>query len=150
MNGNVSWKGFDLNFLVSGAAGRKDYWLNIYNNVNFGTQRYASTEQHWNNPWSVENRQGEWPRLGGNANREETTFWLDNMAYIRVKNVQIGYNVPSNWMKVIGLTNFRVFASTENLATFSKFRGLDPEKGGNRSDAYPLNKTYSVGINIGL
>ncbi len=150
LNGNVSWKGFDLNFLVSGATGRKDYWLNIYNNVNFGLQRYASTYGHLNNPWSVENRGGSWPRLSGSSNREETTFWLDNMAYVRIKNLQLGYNIPNKWMKVIGLTNFRVFASTENLATFTKFRGLDPEKAGNKSDAYPLNKTYSVGINIGL
>ncbi len=94
LNGNVSWKGFDLTVLLQGAAGRKDYWLNIYNNVNFGNQRYASTYAHLTEPWSVENRDGAWPRLGGNANREETTFWLDDLSYLRLKNVQLGYNVP--------------------------------------------------------
>jgi TonB-linked SusC/RagA family outer membrane protein len=151
VNGYVSWRGLDLTFLVQGAAGRKDYWINIYNNVNFGTQRYASTQQHWDNAWSVENRDGGWPRLnGGGLNREETTFWLDNLAYLRVKNVQIGYNIPAPLVKKIGLSNFRIFASTENLATLTKFRGLDPEKSGNRSDAYPLNKSYSFGVNIGI
>jgi len=150
MNANFSWKGIDLSFLLQGSAGRKDFWINNYNNVNFGTQRYASTVQHWENPWSVENRGGAWPRLGGNANREETTFWLDNLAYLRVKNVQLGYNLPPALLRKIGITNFRIFASTENLATFTKFRGLDPEMDGNKSDAYPLNKSYSVGINIGI
>ncbi|WP_439559644.1 SusC/RagA family TonB-linked outer membrane protein [Dyadobacter sp.] len=150
LNGNVSWRGFDLTFLLQGAAGRKDYWINIYNNVNFGAQRYASTPGHWDNPWSVENRDGAWPRLNGNANREETTFWLDNLSYLRVKNIQLGYNLPITLTKKLGINNFRVFASTENLATITKFRGLDPEKAGNRSDAYPLNKSYSVGINIGI
>ncbi|WP_082489314.1 TonB-dependent receptor [Dyadobacter sp. Leaf189] len=150
LNGNVSWRGFDLTFLLQGAAGRKDYWINIYNNVNFGAQRYASTPGHWDNPWSVENRDGAWPRLSGNANREETTFWLDNLSYLRVKNIQLGYNLPITLTKKLGISNFRVFASTENLATITKFRGLDPEKAGNRSDAYPLNKSYSVGINIGI
>jgi TonB-linked SusC/RagA family outer membrane protein len=150
LNGAISWKGFDLNFLLQGATGRKDYWINIYNNTSVGAQRYASTQQHQDNPWSWDNRNGAWPRLNGNANREETTFWLDNLSYLRVKNVQIGYNVPNVFLKKIGLTSFRIFASTENLATFTKFRGLDPEKAGNRSDAYPLNKSYSVGINIGI
>jgi len=44
----------------------------------------------------------------------------------------------------------RIFGSAENLFTLTKFRGLDPEKGGNASDAYPLNKTFSLGINIGI
>jgi TonB-dependent starch-binding outer membrane protein SusC len=150
LNANVAWRGFDLTVLVQGAAGRKDYWLNIYNNVNFGTQRYASTWNHWELPWSTENRGGEWPRLGGSANREETTFWLDDLSYVRLKNVQLGYNVPKVLLNKIGISNVRVFASSENLATITKFRGLDPEKTGNRSDAYPLNKSYSFGLNIGI
>ena len=150
VNTNVSWKGFDISFLVTAATGRKDYWLNNYNNTSIGAQRYASTAAHQTNPWSVENRDGAWPRLNGNANREETTFWLDNLNFIRFKNLQIGYNVPAPILRKIGISNFRVFGSTENLATFTKFRGLDPEMAGNKSDAYPLNKSYSVGINIGL
>ncbi|KAA0988735.1 SusC/RagA family TonB-linked outer membrane protein [Dyadobacter aurulentus] len=150
LNGNVSWRGIDLTFLLQGASGRKDYWINIYNNTSIGNQRYASTQAHWDNPWSVENRDGEWPRLNGNANREETTFWLDNLSYLRVKNIQLGYNLPVVLTKKLGISNFRIFASTENLATITKFRGLDPEKAGNKSDAYPLNKSYSVGINIGI
>ena len=150
MNANFSWKGIDVSFLLQGSAGRKDFWLNDYNNVNFATQRYASTVKHWENPWSVENRGGAWPRLGGSANREETTFWLDNLAYLRVKNVQLGYTLPAALLRKIGISNFRIFASSENLATFTKFRGLDPEMDGNKSDAYPLNKSYSVGINIGI
>lgn len=150
VNFNVSWRGFDVTMLGQGAAGRKDYWINIYNNTSIGNQRYASTQQHQDNPWSVENRNGAWPRLNGNANREETTFWLDNLNYFRLKNIQVGYNVPAKVLKRIGLSSFRVFGSTENIATFTKFRGLDPEMNGNKSDAYPLNKSYSVGINIGI
>jgi hypothetical protein len=88
--------------------------------------------------------------LNGNANREETTFWLDSFTYLRLKNIQLGYNIPVTWTKKVGISNFRIFASTENLATWTKFRGLDPEKAGNKSDAYPLNKAYSLGINIGI
>lgn len=150
MNASVTWKNFDLSVLLQGAAGRKTYWINIYNNVNFGSQRYASTWNHWNNPWSVENRDGEWPRLGGNANREETTFWLDDLSYVRFKNIQLGYTLPKSLLQRIGIDNVRIYGSAENLFTITKFRGLDPEKAGNASDAYPLNKSFSLGINIGI
>lgn len=150
LNATVAWKGFDVSLLVQGSTGRKDFWINAYNNTSLGAQRYASNEMHLTNPWSVENRSGAWPRLNGNANREETTFWLDNMNYLRVKNLQIGYSLPPTLLKKIGLSSFRIYGSTENLKTFTKYRGLDPELQGNKSDAYPLNKSYSAGINIGI
>ena len=150
LNGNIAWKGFDLSIILQGAIGRKDYWLNNYNNMNLGNQRYASTWNHWNNPWSWDNRGGSWPRLLGNANREETTFWLDDMSYLRVKNLQIGYSLPSRLLQRIRVESFRIFASAENLATFTKYRGLDPEKQGDKSDAYPINKSFSFGVNIGI
>ncbi|KAA5542906.1 TonB-dependent receptor [Adhaeribacter rhizoryzae] len=150
LNANASYKGFDLLALFQGSTGRKDFWLNNYNNVNFGTQRYASTWQHWNNPWNLENRAGAWPRLAGNANREETTFWLDDMSFIRIKNLQLGYTIPATILNKIGVTSLRVFGSAENLATFTNFRGLDPEKGADRNDMYPIVKSYSLGVNLSL
>lgn len=150
LNTNLSWKGIDVAFLFTGATGRKDYWLNNYNNVNFGTQRYAMTWEHWNNPWSWENRDGEWPRLLGSGNREETSFWLDDMSYIRLKNIQVGYTIPAKLLSRIGVNSFRIFGSTENVATITGYRGLDPELTGNRSNAYPLNKSYSIGVNVSL
>jgi TonB-linked SusC/RagA family outer membrane protein len=150
LGANCSWKGIDLSFLFLGSTGRKDYWLNIYNNVNFAAQRYASSWQHWEKPWGVENRNGGWPRLAGNANREETTFWLDDVSFLRFKNIQIGYTLPASLLKRAGINNFRIYASTENILTITSYRGLDPEKNGHKSDAYPLNKSYSVGINMSL
>lgn len=150
LNSNFSWKGFDLSVLVQGAAGRKDYWINNYNNVNFSAQRYASTWDHWDNPWSVENRSGAWPRLAGSNNRVETSFWLDDLSYIRVKNIQLGYELPPTFLQRIGVNQVRIYGSTENILTFTKFRGLDPEKEGHRSDMYPLNKSFSLGVNIGI
>jgi TonB-linked SusC/RagA family outer membrane protein len=150
LSANFGWKGIDVAFLIQGATGRKDYWLNNYNNINIPAQRYASTLDHWNNPWSVENRDGAWPRLNGNNNRVETTFWLDDMSYIRFKNIQIGYTLPVKLLRRVGVNSFRIYCSTENIATITSFRGLDPEMTGNKSSAYPLNKSYSVGINMSL
>jgi TonB-linked SusC/RagA family outer membrane protein len=150
LNGNVSWKGIDLAFLLQGSAGRKDFWINDYNSVNLSSARFASTWEHWENPWSLENRDGLWPRLNGNANREDTTFWLDDLSFLRFKNVQLGYSLPKRWLEKVGVSSLRFFASAENLATITSYRGLDPEKAGDKNDMYPLNRSYSFGINMGL
>ena len=157
LNSYVAYKGFDLSFLLQGSAGRKDFWLNNFNQLNFSTSRYAVTQAQVDNPWSVENRNGLWPRLGGSNNNQVTsnstsqgytTFWLDNMSYLRFKNVQLGYTIPSKLLRRAGVTNLRIVGSAENLATFSSFRGLDPEKAGDANNLYPLNKSYSVAVNL--
>lgn len=149
LNGNIAWKGIDVAILLQGSSGRKDYWINAFNNMNFGTQRYASTWQHWENPWSVENRDGEWPRLGGiGANRDETTFWLDDMSYLRFKNIQVGYSLPVKWLARAGVSHLRIVGSAENLATLSSYRGLDPEKEASDNNMYPINKSYSLSVNL--
>ena len=154
LNANASWKGLDLAIMFTGAAGRKNFWLTNYNNVNPNPQRYAFTWDHWTSPWTWENRNSEWPRLGGTSNREESTYWLDDMAYLRLKNIQLGYSLPKKWTNIVRIDNIRFFATAENIATLTKFRGLDPERsargnsGGNNSSAYPLVKSFSMGLNV--
>ncbi|MCW3107621.1 MAG: TonB-dependent receptor [Segetibacter sp.] len=146
---NGSWKGFDLAILLQGSAGRKDFWINNYNNMNFGTQRYASTWDLWQNTWSVENRMAPWPRLGGpGSNRDESIFWLDDMSFLRFKNIQLGYTIPSKMLRRIGVNNLHIVGSAENLGTITSYRGLDPEKQGDNNNLYPINKSYSIAINL--
>ena len=149
LTGFVAYKGFDFTIFLQGAAGRKDYWQTIYNNTNFNNARYAASWEHWTNPWTTENRDGLWPRLGGSGNnRQATTFWLDDMSYLRVKNVQLGYTVPTSVLKKLGVTNLRIVGSSENIGTLTAFRGLDPEKQGDDNNVYPINKSYSIAINL--
>jgi TonB-linked SusC/RagA family outer membrane protein len=149
LNAYASWKGIDIGMLWTGTAGRKDFWLNAFNNVNFSATRYAVTEQDVTNPWSVENRGSIWPRIGGNTNNTaQTTFWLYDMSYLRLKNVQLGYTFPKPMFKMLGVTNFRVALLAENLLTISSFPGLDPEKAGNNNNLYPLNKSYSAAVQL--
>jgi TonB-linked SusC/RagA family outer membrane protein len=151
LNSSVSYKGFDLNVQLQGAAGRKAYWLSNYNELNIG-ERYAASWDHWNNPWSVDNRNGIWPRLNSTApyNRAQTNFWLDDLSYLRIRNVQLGYNLPKNLLRRINVNNFRVFVSGENLHTFTSYRGIDPESTASMNDVYPLLKSFSLGVNINL
>ncbi|HMH21410.1 MAG TPA: hypothetical protein VK563_06530, partial [Puia sp.] len=147
----AAWKGIDIGVLWTGTAGRKDFWLNAFNNVNFGTSRYAVTQQLISNPWSLENRDGIWPRIGGSGNNTaQTSFWLEDMSYLRLKNIQLGYTFPKPLFKRLGVSNFRISGSAENLLTITSFQGLDPEKAGNNNNLYPLNKSYSVAVQLGF
>jgi TonB-dependent starch-binding outer membrane protein SusC len=148
--GFASWKGFDLGFMLNSTTGRKDYWLNIFNNPNFTTDRYAVTWDHLYEAWSLENRDGTWPRLGGAADNEDlsTSFWLDDMSYVRLKNVQLGYTFSSKLMKRAGISTLRLAGSAENIWTLTNYRGVDPEKAGRSNDVYPINKSYSLVIQL--
>lgn len=150
---NMSWKGFDFSTFLTAETGRKDYWLVRYNSVNPPTTSYAFGQWHIDNPWSHENRSGDWPRLGGGGlNTQETTFWLDDLNYIRLKNIQVGYTLKNQgFLPRLGLNDIRFFVSGENLLTLTRYRGLDPEiQGKDINDAYPLVKSYSIGLKIGI
>lgn len=150
LNTHFAWRGIDLSVFLQGSAGRKSSWLNNYNNVNFPSTHYASSWDHWNEPWSVGNRDGAWPRLYGSGNRAATTFWLDDMSYLRLKNLQLGYTLPAGILSKIGLSSVRIYGTAENLWTLTKWRGLDPEKESDPNDAYPLVKSFAFGINVGI
>lgn len=150
---NMSWKGFDFSTFLTGETGRKDWWLNRYNSVNPSVTSYAFSQMHIDNPWSHQNRGGAWPRLGGGSlNAAETAFWLDNLNYVRLKNVQLGYTFNnSSTLSRLGVNDVRLFVSGENLLTLTKYRGLDPEiQGKDINDAYPLVRSYSMGLKIGI
>jgi hypothetical protein len=70
------------------------------------------------------------------------------MSYLRVKNLQLGYTVPAKLVSRLGVTNLRIVGSAENIGTLSAFRGLDPEKQGDDNNVYPINKSYSLAINL--
>lgn len=145
----LAYKSLDFTIFLQGSTGRKDYWQNIYNNTNFNNARYAASWEHWTNPWSWDNRGGSWPRLGGSGNnRFATSYWLDDMSFVRIKNIQLGYTVPSKLLNRMGVTKLRIVGSAENIGTLTSFRGLDPEKLGDDNNVYPINKSYSLAINL--
>lgn len=144
---NASWKGFDFMALFNGALGRKDYWANDFNSTSFSTIQYAPQWEHWTNVWSVENRDGDWARLGTNSNRA-STYWLYDWSFLRLRNVQFGYNFPARLIKHVSLSGLRLYFTAENLFTLTKYPGLDPEKTSAVRDAYPITRSYAFGLNI--
>lgn len=84
-----------------------------------------------------------------NKNKQVSTAYLQNAAYIKLKNVQLGYTFPKGWIEKLGIDSLRLYTSIENLWTGSKiFDTIDPEMLNASANFYPLSTTYSFGLNV--
>ncbi|GGF21750.1 TonB-dependent receptor [Echinicola rosea] len=149
----LKYKSFDFSALMQGAAGVKGL-LNNYAGwafYNLGNIQRWQMEGRFDpdNP----QRYPDYPRLevitnSGTPNTVLSDFWVMNAAYLRVKNLQLGYTLPEAAVERIGLQNARLYLSGENLLSFNSYRqGWDPEI--NTSGAYyPVLATYTLGVNI--
>ncbi|GGZ13519.1 SusC/RagA family TonB-linked outer membrane protein [Echinicola pacifica] len=121
---------------------------NGYLSENGLLQAYADSH------WSEENRDiyAIWPRLSTGVihnNTQTSTWWLRDGAFLRLKQLEIGYNLLKKPSNKLGMTNFRIYASGTNLYTWSVFDLWDPELGGNGLN-YPLQRVINMGIHIGF
>ncbi len=151
------WKGFDFNMFVQG-IGKRDYWLSGTNFWGFlgayGSAVWKTTLDYW----SPENTNAYWPRPYATGeigkNQQVQTRFLQNAAYMRLKNIQLGYTFPKALVNRMGIEKVRIFATGENLLTFTKLNdNFDPETIGGSwgsGKVYPILKSLSFGINLQL
>ncbi|MEN3323229.1 TonB-dependent receptor [Mariniflexile soesokkakense] len=102
--------------------------------------------------WSESNRDlyAFWPRLDTQKNENNTqtsTWFMRDGSFLRLKQVEVGYNLPDKVKETLGMTTFRVYLNASNLLTFSKFKKWDVEMGGNGL-GYPIQRTVNIGMNI--
>ena len=149
-----SWKGIDFSVFFQGVL-KRDYWLG-------GPYFWGASGGQWQSTcfvehldyWSEDNRNAYYPRpnFSSTMNQQTQTGYLQNAAYVRVKNAQIGYTLPKAWTKKAGMESVRVYVSGDNLLTFSDMISIfDPETlGGDWGEGklYPLQRTISVGLNV--
>ena len=143
------YKGFDFEMFWQG-IGKRDYWLG-------GSQFWGFTDE-WCTPltssldyWTEDNRDAYFPRLhhyGVNGgNHQVSTRYLQNAAYLRLKNVVLGYTIPRSITEKVKISRLRVFVQGETLLTFTPLiDSYDPETLNNMT--YPINKKISVGLNL--
>jgi TonB-linked SusC/RagA family outer membrane protein len=144
----AGFKGFDLVALFNGATGRYDYWYTDFNKTNVNDARFAWTWYQYEKSWSLENRDTNVPRLSTSSSTDNNSFWLYDMSYLRLKNLQLGYNIPQKLLAKAYISSLRIFLSTENLFTLTEYPGLDPEKTNSARDLYPINRSYSAGVKV--
>lgn len=153
LNLGCNYKNIDFSMLIQGVSGVKGYLSNWAGWAFFqegNIQKWQMKET-----WSVDqtNRYPGYPRLevmsnAGSINTQTSDFWLLNASYLKVRNIQVGYTLPKEWIKKMGLSNLRFYFSTENPFTIKSYRkGWDPEisTGG---DFYPIMSTYTFGLSL--
>lgn len=154
INLGLQWKGFDFACLIQGTSGFKDYWMDDWRTPTPATANLINKEMG-DGRWYTGRTDATYPRLLTSAatiNKAISDFWVVDKAYVRVKNIQLGYRIPSAIAKKMKLEGVRVYASLENFLTFSKFKGFDPETLGGSSGIdsfnYPTMKQSTLGLNI--
>ncbi len=153
LSGGMGYKGVDFTMQLQGVAGVKGYLNNFAG--------YAFFQEGNIQRWQADNRfrpdqpdrYAKYPRLEaipgtGTANTEVSDYWLRDASYLRIKNVQIGYTLPKQWLPQI--SSLRLYLSGDNLYTFNKYpKGWDPEI--NTGGAfYPILRTITFGLNFSL
>ncbi len=153
---DAAYKGFDFSLLLYGAGGHKIYNANRYYFESMRTPRnFFSTTA---NAWTAENPTTDMPRAifgDPNQNSRPSTRFLEDGDFLRLKNVQVGYTLPSELVSKVKLSRVRVYVSGQNLLTFTGYSGQDPEVG--RSSVfnpsldrtlYPISSLYLVGVQV--
>lgn len=149
-NANLSYKGFDLNVLFEG-IGNVDRILYDNGQLPFEGDR-NNVLTYWMDRWTPTNPSAKLPRLGGYSNAIISSFYIQDASFLRMRNLEIGYSLPSALIKRIGLSKVRVFVGGQNLLTFTKLENFDPERarGRNTDQNVPLYKVYTFGLNVKL
>ncbi|HEY0066355.1 MAG TPA: SusC/RagA family TonB-linked outer membrane protein, partial [Flavisolibacter sp.] len=158
LTNNFSYKGVDLSVFLQGSYGAKIFNFlrrslegmenQYYNQMTTVTDRYNS-----------QNTDGRLPRFTQN-NKNNTAIsdrWVEDGSYLRIQNVALGYNLPKDLIRRAGLNNLRVYVSGQNLYTFTKYSGFDPEIGAFNQGIslmnvdnghYPNPRSVTVGLNV--
>ena len=154
---SASYKKVDFSFFFQGSA-QSSFFIDAYNSSPFidtygGAIGNNALLKAWaNNHWSENDRNlyAAWPRLSDQLidnNNRNSTWWLRDGTFLRLKSVEIGYSVNNNFTSKLKLSNARLYFTGTNLLTFSKFKIWDVEMGGNGL-GYPIQLGINFGINL--
>ena len=150
-NLNLEYGIFDLNAFVQGVGKKENYISGTGAYPFFAADFIPSLLAMHKDSWTPTNTTAAFPRLLPTigVNGTNSSFWVRNSAYLRLKNVNFGIKLPTSIANKIGVQKARLYFSGQNLFTKTKFfQGFDPEINNNSAEFYPLMKTYTVGINL--
>ncbi|MEK6781897.1 MAG: TonB-dependent receptor [Bacteroidota bacterium] len=131
INLSASYMNFDLSVLLQGVSGQ-----NVYNQGRSAMEDLRSSSNFLTSTlgyWDGEGTSNSMPRLtvdDDNNNNRYSDRWIENASFMRIRNIQLGYNIPSAKLKDItkgAITKFRIYLAAQNLMTFTKYKGFDPE-----------------------
>ncbi|SDG93396.1 TonB-linked outer membrane protein, SusC/RagA family [Pedobacter terrae] len=152
INTNFAYKNFDLTLDIQGVADVDVFNANLGNR--FGNENY--TKDFYDNRWTGAGSTNTYPStsLAGGNNNQTNSFYVESGAYIRLRNIQLGYNLPQSLVSKWKMQKLRVFANAQNAVNLFGYKGFTPEVGGVPTKAgidfnvYPMFATYNIGINL--
>lgn len=152
---NASWKGFDFSMMIQGTAGNDIYDATRRVDINS-----ANLPSYMLNRWTGDGTSNKYPRFSYNDQVNwgvSSDLYMADGSYMRIKNMQLGYTLPTTLTKKCFVSNLRFYVAAENLLTFTKYAGFDPEISNGSSSAYnigidrgiyPQSRVYTFGLNL--
>jgi hypothetical protein len=154
----MSWKNFELNIFIQGTYGNDIMNIGqIYYAYDYGFGLNMIRDV-LNNHWTAENPSAKYPKVSYYTKYQISDRFVEDGSYLRLKNVQLAYNLPVRSLGVNWLKSLQVYASGQNLLTLTSYSGWDPEvnaRGGSNStvlgvddNVYPMSKTVTLGVRV--
>lgn len=151
LNLGAQWKGFDLSVFLQG-VGKRYYMMYPYQVIPYMQSWRYPLDNYPGNYWTEDNRNAHFPRpiAGGGTNTHINSAFVQNGAYVRLKNIQVGYTIPQNLTQSVKIQRVRVFVSGQDVWTSTKawYKYFDPESPNNVSYSYPFFATWAFGLNV--
>lgn len=147
--GYLVWKNIDFQFYLQGVAKVNGYLTEEARHCfvnDYSVPKTAHLDR-----WTPDNTDATYPRMYYNPahNIVFSDYWLEDASYLRLKNIQLGYSIPTSILRRIKLNRARIYGTAENLLTITDyFGGFDPEVRETAGDNYPQVKTFSLGVQI--
>ncbi|MDT3405467.1 SusC/RagA family TonB-linked outer membrane protein [Mucilaginibacter terrae] len=145
---NAAYKNFDFTALLAGQAQVAQYVLPESGTIGNFYRSWADNRFGPNTPDGTFPMVTERSSSAISGGLYPSTFWLNNASFLRLKNLQVGYNVNANFLSKIKVSALRVYFSAFNLFTISKVKDYDPEGDSGSGQFYPQQKIYNLGVNV--
>jgi len=148
LNFNATWKNFDLALLLQGQGLVRCYYSPAVDPVSANINKFAAE-----NAWTLENTNSDYPRIGStvsNGGVYRVDFYLRNAAFLRLKNLELGYTIPQKFFgKNIPVKGVRAYIGGYNLLTLSSLTEIDPETSdGSGNSYYPQMRLFNAGVKL--
>lgn len=158
LNSTMSFKNFELGIFIQGSQGNDILNLSTINQSYDYGQGLNMPRDVYGNTWTADKPNAKYPRMSRNVAVQISDRFIEDGSYLRVKNIQLAYNVPVSALNLNWLTRAKVYVSAQNLITLTGYSWYDPEVnsyGGSNSFrqgidhySYPTSKTFTVGVNL--
>jgi TonB-dependent starch-binding outer membrane protein SusC len=155
-NWDVSYKNWNLNFVLTGSQGNDIYNQQRARLMALGAQQFHAVHGDYSDRWTPTNPSNV--PSGRNGTEILSSQFIEDGSYVTMKNIALGYNFDKQFLKKMGLTNARLYVSVENLFILTDYSGFDPEATASVTNAdadvgidynaYPINRSVTFGLNV--